>query len=278
MTPAAASARARATSASSMAASSAWSLTAAATGPRARIPAWRPPSSGIEECRLVRSLEVDVEPIAVGAALGDKACPLLLIADRAENGVGGIGGHFVCEVDPGRDGLQQAAGEDQEVDARRLVRGSPRLEGEDCPPPDAVGRRTGKAAEAGDGRPMRRRLPRLDEGICHRFARAVEDPAPNPDRARRPIGHGERPVGPRKRDGEVQADRLRRRSREPHSVVLLLERRLLLAAAEHDVEPIRERPLRPRLADVEPRDEAIARLRRDGVEDRVLPEEWIAWE
>ena len=68
------------------------------------------------------TLEVDVELVAVGAALGDERRARLLVEAR-EHRIGGVGLRLVGEVQARDDLVQQPAGEDGEVDVGRL-RGS----------------------------------------------------------------------------------------------------------------------------------------------------------
>src|SRR5918997_4127771 len=79
-------------------------------------------------------------------------------------------------------------------------------------------------------------------------------------------------VSPMDRNGPTVCDGVSR------SLMGLLERGLL-AAAQHDVPAVGERPLRPGGLQVERRDHALASLRvRDRVEDRVLVEQGVVRE
>ncbi len=207
-----------------------------------------------------RPLQADVE--AQAAVLGDRDERLALLGrEPREHGVGRVRLRLVREVDA-RDGpLEQPAGEDTDLDVRRLQppvrpRHAPGLDGDELEP--AVVLRPG-AAEAEEavlerdvvtvvGRvPVAAggvRLPDLDHAVGHAVARAVGQPAADADRARVVR------VDERRRDqlfaggrsagtGPAVCDGVR-----PSSVIVRLLERRRLAAAEHDVPAEAERPLR----------------------------------
>ena len=148
--------------------------------------------------------------------------------DRAEHRVAVVRGLLVGEVDPGHDPFQQAAGEHRHVQVRGLrpavgQRHRARLDGDD---PVPAGQVRGRPAEPAEPvrprraraarvvrvreRPVRRRLPGLHQGVRHRVAGAVEDPAGDRDRARGTLGDHERAVRPGQPEGQERADGLGR--------------------------------------------------------------------
>ncbi len=101
-------------------------------GPEARVHCRR--GTGLsEEDRLAVALERDVErePVAGGPSNERRA-----VLERGENGILGVRLLLVREVHPGEDGLEQAAGEDQQRQVRRLQRVQRRRKrGRASPPP-----------------------------------------------------------------------------------------------------------------------------------------------
>src|SRR5690242_16869686 len=96
ITPASASAPANAASASSIAWSHARSDVVAATASDTKMGANSPVARSSEgkERRLLRTLQVDVEPVLagfVGRRHGDKARPDPGVVDRREHGIRGVG-------------------------------------------------------------------------------------------------------------------------------------------------------------------------------------------
>src|SRR3954447_22404881 len=109
MTPARACARASAASKASIPSSQASAETAAAAPPR---PSTAPNSSEGEEDGLTLALHVDVEAVAVGAALRDQRVPARL-GHALQHGVAGV--VLVGEVDPGHAAVEHPAGEHVDV-------------------------------------------------------------------------------------------------------------------------------------------------------------------
>src|SRR5262249_48877779 len=126
--PSRAHARARAASTSSSACSQARSETSAVTPPRAYVP---PNSSDVEEDGLAGALEADVESVAiVGAAGEQRRAPLVGDAVRHRT---------FRDADAGAEVPQQAAGEDVDLEVRRVG-------DDDRPAALVVGRAAGERA------------------------------------------------------------------------------------------------------------------------------------
>ena len=182
------------------------------------------------------------------------------LVEPREHGVGGVRLGLVGEVDARHDVLEQPAREDDDLEVRRLQaavrpRHAAGLDGDEL---EAAAVDRARAAEAvnpsssGSSSRCRRvrvapggvRLPDLDHPVGHGLAGAVEqDARGSGSPAGRPGRRGVGPIGPPSRPMlEVRPDGLRRRERRRSVIVRLLERRRL-AAAEHDVEAVAERPV-----------------------------------
>src|SRR5205814_2197101 len=96
----------------------------AAAAPRALTRA--PAILAVEEDGFVRAAEMDRQsPRALGIALGEQ-CRAARWLDHLQHRILGVGG-IAVEIKPCRDAVQQAAGEDADIDVRRLhATGRPR--------------------------------------------------------------------------------------------------------------------------------------------------------
>src|SRR5438309_7911824 len=135
MSPALASARARAPSTSSMAWSQARSDTTALMASVEKVGPNRPPSGGCgKKGRLLVPLQVDVEDQDTALVTSHQRGPDVGVGDGGEDGVDRVRGLLVREVHARHQVLEQAAREDDDLDVRGLrpavgVRHGPGFEG-----------------------------------------------------------------------------------------------------------------------------------------------------
>src|SRR5262249_10819186 len=161
----------------------------------------------------------------------------------------------VLEIDPRHQPAQETAGEQTDIDMRRLQRvaaagHATRTDGGEAEAPLGVAGATPEAAEGGIERlrllvlgmgiaTLGVGLPDLEGGIGHRRAVAAEHAADDLQPLALRVRADER-LRARPTEGEVEerSDGLRRRLAWHGSA----QRRRLRAAAQHDVEAIAERP------------------------------------
>src|SRR4051812_32736855 len=122
------------------------------TSRRTVMPAACRASSDGEEDGLIGALEMDVEAVAAVLAGRDEGGPGIVVREAGEHRVGGVGLLLVLEVQPRDDLVQEAAGEDRQVDVRGLLAAVRRghragLEREDRPRALDVGAAAPEAAE-----------------------------------------------------------------------------------------------------------------------------------
>ena len=178
----------------------------------------------------------------------DQGLTQRIVPDRGEQRVGRVGLRLVGEVDPREEMPQQPARQHADADVRGLAVGGARLDGDELEAPLGVGR---AAAEAGRSRP-RAAAPRA----CPPGAGSGRGgwPARSRPARRRPARRRRR--SPRRRSGSRPGRRARRAARRPRTAArtrrtgrrsatasLISLHRRRLAAAQHDVEPVAERPL-----------------------------------
>jgi hypothetical protein len=181
----------------------------------------RRPSEGEEDGGPL-PLEVDVQVVAAGHRGREQGRP----GRRGQGGqdrVGRVRRRLVGEVDAGHRLAQQPPGEDRQVDMGGLAAAvrpgqRSRLDRQHPEPPLGVGRAAPEPSEAGQGgaapavgvgeAALGVGLPGLDQGVGHRVAGAVQQPARQPQRARGAVGHHLGAVGPEQADGEERPDGL----------------------------------------------------------------------
>jgi hypothetical protein len=181
----------------------------------------RGPSEGEEDGGPL-PLEVDVQVVAAGHRGREQGRPGRL-GQGGQDRVGRVRRRLVGEVDAGHRLAQQPPGEDRQVDMGGLAAAvrpghRSRLDRQHPEPPLGVGRAAPEPPEAGRGGAVPAvgvgeaalgvGLPGLDQGVGHRVAGAVQQPARQPQRARGAVGHHPRPVGPEQADGEERPDGL----------------------------------------------------------------------
>ena len=105
-------------------------------------------SLDVKERGLALALEVDVEPQPAAVGTGDQRLAHGLILDGREQRVARVGLLLLREVDPGEEVPQQATGQHDDVDVRRVRRGRPRLDREEPEAAPLVGRAPPEADEA----------------------------------------------------------------------------------------------------------------------------------